>query len=41
MRDLEYPIGNEIAQANSIIQRFLREIDHIQDTDGLDFLFEG
>jgi len=38
--NLVYPIGNDIAQATSIIQRLLRDVYHIQDSDGLDFTFE-
>jgi hypothetical protein len=40
MRDLHYPIGNDIAPATLTIQRLLREVYHIRDTDGLDFTFE-
>ena len=40
MRDLQYPIGNEIAPATLIIQRLLREVYHIQDSDGLEFVFK-
>ncbi len=38
---LHYPIGNDVAQATFIIQRLLREVYHIQDTDALEFTFEG
>ena len=40
MRDLHYPIGNDVGQATQIIQRLLREVYHVQETEGLNFTFE-
>lgn len=40
MRELQYPIGIDIAQATLIVQRLLREVYHVQEADGLDFTFE-
>jgi len=40
MRELEYPLGNEVSQTTRIIQRLLKEVYHVQEADGLDFTFE-
>lgn len=40
MRGLHYLIGNNVDQATYIIQRFLREVDHVEEADGLSFSFE-
>lgn len=39
VRDLVYPIGNEIERATMIIQRLLREVCGIKEKEGLDFAF--
>ncbi|HLK58170.1 MAG TPA: hypothetical protein VKU00_16505 [Chthonomonadaceae bacterium] len=41
MRDLHYPIGNDVGRATMIIQRLLREVYGVQEADGLHFTFEG
>ncbi len=41
MRDLQYPIGNEVGRTTMIIQRLLREVYNVQETDGLYFTFEA
>jgi tetratricopeptide (TPR) repeat protein len=39
IRVLRYPIGNQAKQATAIIQRLLREVYEVQETDELGFLF--
>jgi hypothetical protein len=41
MRDLLYPIGNDVSRATMIIQRLLREVYGIREAGGLNFTLEA
>lgn len=40
MRDLEYPLKNDVGQVTKVLERLLQEVYHIRKKDGLDFTFE-
>ena len=39
IRHLRYPINNCVDEATELVQRLLREVYHVQEADGLSFLF--